>query len=210
MKIRNGFVANSSSSSFILSANLSSFEAFIISLGFTNESLDLIVCDHVGSDDCIPNDDEVVYLDHETNSVTWKEVLREIYNAGIKSSKISSVREALDKVGICNYIGPFTGISIMINSFDFQTIYAKDLPAVLELLREVVSNSEEGELINDLTTAVSVLNENAVRLAITYLLKEKDKDVFVIEFSDKCSDMEGFMEHGRFWRMINHVQVSHH
>ena len=98
----------------------------------------------------------------------------------------------------------------MINSFDFQTIYANDLPAVSELSREVVSNSEEGEIINDLITAVSVLNENSVRLAITYLLKEKDKDVFVVEFSDNCSDVEGFMEHGRFWRMINHIQVSHH
>ena len=214
MKIRTGFVSNSSSSSFIviLPKHLGSAEAMGI---------------EIFKGDWDPNG-KVEYYDYET---TQKEIADRVYDDYCKHKK----RPEEERVQ--ELISEFSSLShqkwCMYGSGDIVKLIMSDCPAPLRtvltkrielneqelpLERKTNLTKEEEKKLDAIRAQISatyeeeerIRDEEATKSANKYLKKYKEYTILTVEYSDNSGTFECILEHGDIFQSLIHERISKH
>jgi len=193
MKIRNGFVSNSSSSSFLVGipADCTTFDKFI------NGGVYLWDMDEPSRDFM----NEPVGFKEMTNrdciQILWKDLLRGNHKADMTNwiDRVSSsyppscAWHAYEYDFVNAYCTPHNVRNV------YEEEYAKEIAEKIEKRLEKI-----GKEWNFL------VGEAMIRDMFDYY----DDNVYEISYSDNDGELSALMEHGGFWRYVPHVSISEH
>lgn len=211
MKIRNGFISNSSSSSFIvrLPKKPKTFEELKNSMFPNKEWTDRI---------------NYEYLENE--SLTVAQVIKQIFNdIEINQKDATNIKETMLS-GYIREIEDQSSIKTLKNNWDikrreeyhlyhqFGKKYGYELADMKKwkkdkhypeyLKKQKIANEAEKEYVNARNSAISKYYEN---------FKERNIDrkfEFAVEYSDKDGPAGCIMEHGDIFENVPHLTISHH
>lgn len=76
---------------------------------------------------------------------------------------------------------------------------------------EAVAQSIESETPNNIETIRELLGYELDDNSIEKFLKDnKDKDIYVFEYSDNDGPLQTMLEHGEIFKRLPHIRISHH
>ena len=198
MKIRNGFVSNSSSSSFLIGIDpecktfndfvqIGLYESVIVDGDF--KSLEEIIDTYVPDCDCYNNDKWVTYRDCFKN--LWDDIM------------VSPERKA--NIKVCKNFMKYDSITTNIG-------YEREFYFISWCDTHNICNSYDGDERKKCEEKFDKIREEWNKIVgdalIKRLMDQFDHNIYVITYSD--NDGESLMEHGDFWQLIPHVRIDQH
>lgn len=213
MKIRTGFVSNSSSSSFIVV-----FDKKPESVDDVEKSLNLP--EHVCCYDNVIHGHEAarrVFSDIEDSpeNEALENALIDLFTQYLEdyrpprrnvfdmSGYSSGVRNALPK-----YV-PEAGKDLLARYWDTMTEYQKLEHEANQMSYPNKRREAQDKAWKVCDSSYGLAQELAVLMAKNFIEKNKDKFIFITEYEDHSS-FESIMEHGDVFRNIENIRISHH
>lgn len=195
MKIRNGFVSNSSSSSFLvgIAKECVTFEDFlkhgIYPYDEACEKFDL----HSSVSNC-----DMYSKKPETYFGCLKKLWNDIFLNNVKATMEDWI-DHMDSGDIPsgNLLFDYTFVDILCCPHNVSNIYQR-------IYGDKLAKKIEGNLIRIGKEWNSIIGEAMIRDTFDMF----DGNVYEVHYSD--NDGEGLMEHGSFWRFVPHIRISHH
>jgi hypothetical protein len=193
MKIRNGFVSNSSSSSFVVGFDLDchTFEEFCKNVSFFGRDLDT------------PVENYDTYID---KPVTYRECLKKLWDdlqikgPCVNENKLEKWFMEYTKHGFST---PETGFYF--NEYQFvETCYALG-----NIANEYPPEKREN-IVKKLEKIGRGWNTIVAKALMHEMLERYSGNLYFISYSDDDGDMQSLMEHGDFWNIVPHVRINNH
>jgi len=195
MKIRNGFVSNSSSSSFLVGipSECVTFEDFL--------KHGIYLWDDVANEIDLHNPVSN-YDTYSEKPVTYIECIRELWDNLLMRNNKAKLEDWIDHI----HGGDIPSGTLLIDYTFVDTICCPH--NISNIYRRIygdkLAKKIEGNLIRIGHEWNSVVGEALIRDTFDAF----DGNVYEIEYSDDCG--RGIMEHGSFWKLIPHIRISHH
>lgn len=197
MKVRNGFVSNSSSSSFLVGINPKcvTFEDFI-----TN-----------GLDECVFEDSGNIIelskiIDTEVpdckcynngKSITYRECFKRLWEDLMYQNHKANYEICMNYM---EYDAPITNIG-----FEYKFIGIFDAHNICNSFEDPENRKKFEKRLAEIGTEWNLIVGEALTRR---MLAEFDHNVYEITYSD--NDGQALMEHGDFWKFIPHVKINQH
>lgn len=196
MKERNGFVSNSSSSSFIIGLNHKKYDLKGLALELYPE-LDGVHYEYNDNGiDAFTASRDILLQINDEKPVKTKRIVEAIGNGYIS--------EIYDKLGKSEKTDPYTTYEQEFRYKTGKSIYSCQESHPKELEEFMVLQQEHWKK----------RDEERTRLAKEYWDKHKSKfegkHIFVTTHSDNDGDHSGALEHGDTYRNIPHITISQH
>ena len=195
MKIRNGFVSNSSSSSFLvgLPCECVTFEDFIKRGIYPwDEVLDNVDLNNPVSD-CDTYSEE---------TVTYIECLKELWDDLLMRNSKASMEKWIDDIH-----GGYVPSGNLL--FDYTFVDTFCCPHnVADMYRKIYGNENADKIRKRLERIGSDWNSIVGEALVRNVFDMFEGNVYEIGYSD--NDGQGLMEHGSFWKFVPHIRISHH
>jgi len=196
MKTRNGFVSNSSSSSFIVSIpnGCSTFDEFL------KTGLARYEWNHELHEDYQPNLDLPVtnWKTHSEIVKTNRECIRQLWDdIGLKGSKI----ELNEMIDLLDGFVPETTL------YGYPFIDTYCVPGNIANIYSDLYGREKSEVIRKKLEKIGDEWNSVVGGALIRDLSDFC-NMYTILYSD--NEGEGLMEHGSFWEYIYHIKINQH
>lgn len=202
MKVRNGFVSNSSSSSFLV--------------GIPKEC--------VTYEDYVNNG--VYYWEYngESEHAKWY-ILDGLIAGKIEDNKdvsclgcIKTLWEDIlrknDKANMNDWIDHIHGGDIPEGTLAFGYYTFVDTIScphnVSHIYRDIYGDKMAEKIKKNLERIGSEWNSVVGEAVIREVFKQFDDNVYEVSYSDNDGAMSSLMEHGSFWKYIPHIKISHH
>lgn len=197
MKVRNGFVSNSSSSSFLVGIEpecktfddfiLKGLEGFVVDESGDISILEKVIDTEVPDCKCYNNGKSVTY--RECFRRLWDDLMHSNYKADVETCK-----------QYMEYDTPVTNIG---DEFRFVSIY--DAHNICNSFSDPSDRKKFEKRLAKIGTEWNLIVGEALTRR---LLEEFDHNVYEITYSDN----EGYalMEHGDFWKFVPHVKINQH
>ena len=212
MKIRNGFVSNSSSSSFVIALDKSPMDMDVQELRellFGEQEL-FAKYDYASTTLALS---ETILTDLQLEHKREKKE-EDNYHYGVKSVKGKMSKDDLVENIACGWFDGHP--DFFSNHYHYET---EDLKIENEAKKQGIEKPNQdpkwGELIrkarNKRYAEEDRINrEAAMKLADPFWEKHKDKYLYALEYSDNEGSQGVILEHGGVFDRIPHITISHH
>jgi len=212
MKIRNGFVSNSSSSSFIVVLDKNPMEIDAVELRklLFGDATNLNTYDYTDSTTLLA---ETILADLQLEHKRGKRAENDYYY-GVKSVQGKMSKEDLAENIACGYFDghpDFSGNNYYYNTEDHKLEEEARKQGVEEPYRdpkwsELIQKACKKRYVEE----EKMTNEAAAKVADPFWEEHKDKYIYLLEYSDNEGSLGCTLEHGGVFDFIPHIRISHH
>jgi len=195
MKVRNGFVSNSSSSSFLVGIpkDCVTFEDFIKHGIYPWDE----ILGKVDLHTPVAN-----YDTFSKKPVTYFDCIKTLWEDMLRNNEQAKMEDWIDHIN-----GGDTPEGNML--FDYKFVDTLCCPHnVANMYKEIYGDKLADKIEKNLERIGKEWNSVVGEALIRNIFGMFEGNVYEVHYSD--NDGEGLMEHGSFWKFVPHIKISHH
>jgi hypothetical protein len=207
MKTRNGFVSNSSSSSFVIGIPKKCFSKYD-----PKEITQWELCNYLYPENSKIRKEGIFYEYNDGRTKVGVYSVCTIIAMALKGQKPLTKAQAAKEVSHGGFKGMPSWTKARKLAEDFANKYAKETNSSIYHLDDKAPDAIAYRKLEDKGNreyGISV-KKAAKKLVDEMWPKFKGMKVFVIEFSDNDGDLFAMLEHGNTFSKVPHIKVSHH